>query len=423
MKHGTSVNSIRLFRSPIVLLFSLLLTSHASAIFWGQIGPENVQVNDYVGTLIDDYTEFLLTDEGVWVSTDMEEYVLMENTPDLPAIAAWYPWDDATVLMAFGDRTDSDGIYRYPTEENGFELLAYAMRPRFFAEIGDGLYLGYEEGLTYSEDFETWTDLDVFSGQSVLAMTAYGSRLIVTTATDGGRIYFSTDGGENWIVSDGDNKPFVALMPGPDGALYASLPGESEESGLWKSVDSGDSWTLIYASYGLVDLTRAYNLLICGWDGEDGHMEGVKAYRPSDGVFQGMNDDLPSRTVNMFSYMLVNCVNVVVCTEAGAYETCEFPSDASVAEPAAIPGTFGLAVHPNPFNTMTTIELELKRQDYVTVTLFDMLGRNVKTLDMGKALPGRHRLALDGSELSAGMYVVRVQGTTAFEARKVVLLK
>ena len=423
MKDDIRLSTKLSIRWSVVLLLSILLTTPAFAIFWGQIGPDNIHVNDYVGTLINDQTDFLLTDDGVWMSSLLEDFVLLENTPDLPALAAYYPWDDATVLMAFGDGTDSDGIYRYPTEENGFELLTYAMRPKFFAEIGDGLYVGHEEGMAWSEDLDNWTDLETFSGQSVLAMTAFGSRLLVTTATDGGRMYISNDGGDSWSQSTGDNWPFVALMAGPDGVLYAALPGEGENSGLWKSEDSGDSWTLIYACYGLVDLTRAYNLLICGWDGEEGHMEGVKAYRPSDGVFLTMNETLPDRTVNAFSYMLVNCVNVVVCTDSGAWETCEFPADASVGEPTVIPGSFNLAVHPNPFNAMTTIELELQTQDYVTVTLFDILGRNVRTLDMGKALPGRHSLALDGSDLSAGMYVLRVQGSAASDVRKIVLLK
>ena len=78
---------------------------------------------------------------------------------------------------------------------------------------------------------------------------------------------------------------------------------------------------------------------------------------------------------------------------------------------------------PNPFKAETTLSFELNRMAYVTVEVFDPLGRKVWGDDHGYSLDkGIHTAHLDGAKLSSGSYYARI--STGFgEVKTVKLVK
>ena len=95
----------------------------------------------------------------------------------------------------------------------------------------------------------------------------------------------------------------------------------------------------------------------------------------------------------------------------------------------AIPDEF--AIHqnyPNPFNPVTTLRYDLPEQGHVRITIYDMLGRDVKTLINGYQDPGYKSINWDatndyGKPVSAGMYLYQIQAGEYMEVRKMVLVK
>ncbi len=81
------------------------------------------------------------------------------------------------------------------------------------------------------------------------------------------------------------------------------------------------------------------------------------------------------------------------------------------------------ANYPNPFNPQTTVRYDVPRAGDVTLALFDVLGRRVKTLVSGRHNPGSYKIVVDGSRLSSGIYYLRMQAGTFMETRKAVLIK
>ena len=79
--------------------------------------------------------------------------------------------------------------------------------------------------------------------------------------------------------------------------------------------------------------------------------------------------------------------------------------------------------YPNPFNPSTTISYQLPKQCHVTLTVFDVLGREVTTLVNGVEEPGYKSLTFDGSWLPSGMYFYRLQAYNHIEAKKLLLLR
>jgi hypothetical protein len=72
-------------------------------------------------------------------------------------------------------------------------------------------------------------------------------------------------------------------------------------------------------------------------------------------------------------------------------------------------GALMLTAWPDPFHTETTIAYEIDRPGQVTLSVFDLLGRQVRVLESGLRATGRHEAVLEGSDLAPGLYLYRLQ--------------
>jgi hypothetical protein len=91
---------------------------------------------------------------------------------------------------------------------------------------------------------------------------------------------------------------------------------------------------------------------------------------------------------------------------------------------SGLPATFTLEQnYPNPFNPETAIAFDVPRAAYVTLTVFDLLGRRVALLMDQPAEPGRYRVRFDGRTLASGTYVFRLTSGGTSIQRKMLLLR
>ena len=98
-------------------------------------------------------------------------------------------------------------------------------------------------------------------------------------------------------------------------------------------------------------------------------------------------------------------------------------SDTSVDADEAIAA--GLTLHqnyPNPFGSPTIIPFELGEQSHVRLEIFSIDGRRVATLIDGQKDTGMHRVEFDGSGLSSGVYIYRIQSDMGSLSRKMIRL-
>jgi C1A family cysteine protease len=79
--------------------------------------------------------------------------------------------------------------------------------------------------------------------------------------------------------------------------------------------------------------------------------------------------------------------------------------------------------YPNPFNPSTTIFYQLKYSGPVTIKLYDVLGREVKTLVNEEKSAGKYSVQFNGSNLSSGIYFYRMQAGSFVQTKKLLLLK
>jgi len=79
--------------------------------------------------------------------------------------------------------------------------------------------------------------------------------------------------------------------------------------------------------------------------------------------------------------------------------------------------------YPNPFNPVTTIRFEVPFSQQVELSVFDMLGREVKVLYNDVAPAGIVAIDFNAEGLSSGVYFYRLKTQDFIESKKLLLLK
>ncbi|MCA1800980.1 MAG: T9SS type A sorting domain-containing protein [Rhodothermaceae bacterium] len=91
---------------------------------------------------------------------------------------------------------------------------------------------------------------------------------------------------------------------------------------------------------------------------------------------------------------------------------------------AEIPGEYFLGSnYPNPFNPQTTIRFGLPEAGFVTLDVYDMLGRRVATLVNSPMAAGYHTVMFGSTSLSSGIYFYRISAGEFHQVRKMMMLK
>ncbi len=89
-----------------------------------------------------------------------------------------------------------------------------------------------------------------------------------------------------------------------------------------------------------------------------------------------------------------------------------------------LPSRFALEQnYPNPFNPTTNIRFDLPESAHTSVTVYDMLGRQVATLLNEQMPAGTHTVNFDASSLSSGIYLYRMQANGQTLTRSMTLIK
>ena len=79
--------------------------------------------------------------------------------------------------------------------------------------------------------------------------------------------------------------------------------------------------------------------------------------------------------------------------------------------------------YPNPFNPATTIEYELVKPGYVILLIYDINGREIKSIDLGPKFPGNYNFRFNGKGYPSGVYYYKLSSGDFSKTRKMVILK
>ena len=176
-----------------------------------------------------------------------------------------------------------------------------------------------------------------------------------------------------------------------DGLVYQEVPMPSDSTytiGMLANADAYTSNQLDGAGHIRVTVSR-----------DSAFIEYVSAYLPQD------EDATHRNGKTRFSYSVK--ANVT-----------------SVADERQLPGEFALEQnYPNPFNPSTAISYQLSANSFVTLRIYDALGRDVATLTSEWQAAGSHQAIFNAAGLSSGIYYYQLKTAGTVLTKKAMLLK
>ena len=79
--------------------------------------------------------------------------------------------------------------------------------------------------------------------------------------------------------------------------------------------------------------------------------------------------------------------------------------------------------YPNPFNPSTSITFSLPKTSFVTLTIYDLLGKELESLINKELGSGTHVLTWDASPYPSGIYFYKLHAGNFWETKKMLFLK
>jgi hypothetical protein len=96
---------------------------------------------------------------------------------------------------------------------------------------------------------------------------------------------------------------------------------------------------------------------------------------------------------------------------------------AALSSAEEIPTEYKLDNYPNPFNPTTVINYQLPYDGFVTLKIYDMLGREVATLVNENKNAGYYKVNFDAGRLTSGVYIYRITSNNFVLSKKMLLMK
>jgi hypothetical protein len=389
---------------------------------WGQIGPDTISVNDYLCSI---YGDLLCTPDGIYLQSwdgAYEQWVHYESS--LPVMQV-ERYDTSGVMVILNGGTRSDGIYKFSQKTGSYELIEFCYKPNFLYQYYQSpqmkYYCGYERGLLESIDGVKWQEVEYFKGKNVFAMTTMGKYCLVTDSLN---VYFSADTANNWEIRSTAPPNTRNICWNYHDKAYMIYPGDSRSSGLWSSADSGKTWQVEFWATDMSAFYYTNGYVFVGWEKFYEEYGGVGLWLDEDNDLKFLNDGLPQAGVNRITENdLIDCFNAVVCTDSGAYITCEFTTTA-ISETENQPDSFNLLQnYPNPFNNETVLAYKINEPEYVDLSIYNSLGQKIITLVSAKHAPGSYIVHWNSIGYSSGVYFCRLEVGNKAQTRKMILLQ
>ncbi|MBO6576242.1 MAG: T9SS type A sorting domain-containing protein [Rhodothermales bacterium] len=326
-----------------------------------------------VYAIVEDVDGFLYisTNHG-FVYRSLNNGSTWQKIGDLPEVDADTPWSLAT----------------HPTE-NG----------RLYAgTFGRGVYTSDDYGFTWS-----------FLGGSAV------NQLLINN--QGGHIF-------DLELTPSSNATSGFLFAATGGGVFRmALDGDGNAAGLWSQLDTDVTLTsgTVTPEARALAFDRDEDLYVTTW--------GHGAFFSSGPTTATSMTQIVLRGANV-SFVAVNPAGdqVIFGTEAQGVLIMPVASSTDTepiaGEETTLPSGYVLNQnYPNPFNPVTTISFALPESGQVRLSVYDVLGREVKVLVNGTAQAGQHEVQFDAAGLPTGTYIYRLETDKGSFAKQLVLMK
>jgi photosystem II stability/assembly factor-like uncharacterized protein len=304
------------------------------------------------------------------------------------------------------------------------------------------LYAADEYVYRTTDRGNTWASMNqghALNGNSILCLSVAQDDpdlIYASTAPSSGNrseVFRSTNGGEDWtrITNTLPDRYFIDIAVSPRGGntAFIALSGFGT-SHLYRTDNGGSNWS--DAGDGLPDVPTSA-VIVDPLDPKIVYVgNDLGVYVSTNGGISWLpfNEGLPSAVLVMDLSISVQDRKLRAVTHGnGVYERNLIDPSTIGDPPHSLPQEpFLRQNYPNPFNALTTIPFTLPDPDFVTMTVYDGLGRTVRTLISASYSSGHYAVLWDGRdengrEIESGSYIVRMETGSHARSIKVVLAR
>ncbi|OGU55869.1 MAG: hypothetical protein A2V66_18040 [Ignavibacteria bacterium RBG_13_36_8] len=219
-----------------------------------------------------------------------------------------------------------------------------------------------------------------------------------------------------WIQTNGPNGGRILCMAANGTHLFAGTYG----GGVYLSTNNGTNWTAV--NNGLTN-TEVNSLVVSNMNLFAGaYYEGVYLTTNNGTNWTAFNNGLSK----IVTSLAVSTSNLFAGTSnAGVFRRPLSEIITSIDDKQNnLPTSFSLQQnYPNPFNPITIINYSIPKTCFVTIKIYDVLGRGIETLVNENKTQGNYSLAFNASKLVSGIYLYRMDAGSFTETKKLLLLK
>jgi len=239
--------------------------------------------------------------------------------------------------------------------------------------------------------------------------------------TTQGAVFKTTNGGSTWFYSLylTDTRIFwkISFVENTFGWVAAY-----NENGIHRTTNFGVSWDLV-STY----VSGMFG--VCFVNKDTGFIGGLTnwLFKTTDGGYNWARENTSTNNNTFESIEFVNDTIGWTCSTGGVimHTTTGGQTLVTVKNISTeIPSKYSLSQnYPNPFNPTTNIKFSIVNAGEVKLVVYDIQGREVRTLVNESLKPGTYEAAFDGSALNSGVYFYKLSTSTFSETKKMLLIK
>lgn len=396
---------------------------------WQSIGPNNTDIGDFafgdnnaeIIYAASRYNGVLKTINGGlnWIQTNNGI-----SDPYIRSLAI-HP-QNSSIVLAGGffeglyRTTDAGLTWNAVTEVNDTTILAITFDhfhgdTVYVGTLSKGIYSSFDGGLTWQQtNYDSTTALDIIVDPQF-------TNIIYCSNSPENRVYKSTDYGNSWDVFF-EGAPILAFAIDPHNSNIIYMGTLIGTSNLYKSTNGGQNWNYLPIN-GIIE-----DILI-----DDNNSGNVYLSVIGQGVFQStdsaltwepLNNGLTGLEVIKLKFHPLTTSTLYASTNHyGIFKIEDIVTGINESN-QNIPGEFLLFQnYPNPFNPTTIINYSIPKRSFVTIIVYDLLGKEVETLVNEEKSLGNYEVEFNGSELSSGIYFYKMQAGSFSATKKLILIR
>jgi photosystem II stability/assembly factor-like uncharacterized protein len=275
----------------------------------------------------------------------------------------------------------------------------------------------------------SWTSVTTPTTENLNSVAAIDKSLFIVVG-DGGTIFKTYDQGMTWEDHTVGGAKFNRIFDGGKIQLYGKLWIAGDNGRIYTTNNYGISWSPqnsgVTENLHDIKFRNEDEGIVVGDNGVVRYTNNGGTTWQADPYFNGLTDGniISLATVDFNTGIaLVRNTTLDGGSSTSMFIVSSEPLSADDSE-NAVPSDYSLEQnYPNPFNPSTTIKYFVPQLGFVTVKVYDILGKEVATLVNEEKLAGSYKINFDASDLTSGVYFYKLMTANYSETKELVLMK